>query len=226
MNNDFNPFDLSAPPPKPAEEQKPPEPEAPKPTVRRISMGPLFHSRITKVLALVLGLVLFFLIGYSGTSYLLNERTEKTITPVRVTDATPETTDAAIDSKALEDAAQTVPTTPETPAATPAAPTAPAASAPAAKTYCGVSGMPEGACTAITSIEKDGIKNNKYVSADTTQLPDGATTEIDEKSWMQPGPELGNVSFTGKYANKSYAGKAFMQISDGMWKVISYTLNQ
>lgn len=74
MEQDFNPFDLSRIPPKPTEVAKPTEPQAPKPTVRRISMEPLFHSRITKGLAFILGLVLCFLIGYSATSYTLNKR--------------------------------------------------------------------------------------------------------------------------------------------------------
>lgn len=226
MNNDFNPFDLSAPPPKPAEEEKPKEPEAAAPTVRRISMGPLFHSRITKLLALVLALILFFLIGYSSTSYLLNKKAAETITPVKTTDTEPKTDDAAIDAKALEDAADTAPaTTQDNPAAAPSSNT-PAQTAPATKTYCGVAGMPEGVCTAITSIEKDGIKGNKYVSADTSQLPNGTRAEIDEKSWMMPGPELGNVSFKVTFSGNTYDGKAFMQLSNGTWKVISYTLDQ
>ena len=74
MNEDFNPFDLSAPPKKP-EMEKPAEAPAPKPTVKRISMGPIFHSRIIKILALVLGLVLFTLLGYSGMSYYLSQKT-------------------------------------------------------------------------------------------------------------------------------------------------------
>lgn len=81
---EFNPFDLSAAPKKPLEE-KPAEPVAAKPTVKRVSMGPLFHSRITKVLALVLGTVLAFLIGYSATNYYLNERAAKEFNAAQIT---------------------------------------------------------------------------------------------------------------------------------------------
>lgn len=73
MDQDFNPFDLSAPPKKPLEE-KPAEPAAPKPTIKRVSMGPIFHSRITKVLALVLSIVLAVLVGYTATNYYLNKK--------------------------------------------------------------------------------------------------------------------------------------------------------
>ena len=72
---------------------------------------------------------------------------------------------------------------------------------------------------------KDGLKNNKYVTADTSQLPSGTAIMIVESSWRQPGPELGNVTFTANINNKDYAGKAFLQVVDGVWKVISYTLS-
>lgn len=70
MNDDFNPFDLSAVP-QAATEQKPATPTPPKPIIRRISMGPIFHSRITKILAAILSIVLAVLIGYTATSYYL-----------------------------------------------------------------------------------------------------------------------------------------------------------
>lgn len=79
INNDFNPFDLSAPP-KP-KEAPPAETEAPniQPTVKRVSMGPLFHSRITKLLALVLGIILAALIGYTAVNFYLNNKADQAI---------------------------------------------------------------------------------------------------------------------------------------------------
>ncbi|MCA9329259.1 hypothetical protein KDA11_01310 [Candidatus Saccharibacteria bacterium] len=72
MIEDFNPLDLSAP--QKITEEPIPKPQAEfraKPTVNRISMGPLFHSRITKIIALILGTVLSGLLGYVATAYLL-----------------------------------------------------------------------------------------------------------------------------------------------------------
>ncbi len=78
MNEDFNPLDLSAVPKKIEEPVQPKEIPRPKATVQRVSMGPIFHSRITKVLALLLGLVLAALIGYSATSYYLSTQKQTT----------------------------------------------------------------------------------------------------------------------------------------------------
>lgn len=73
--DDFNPLDLSAPPKKVTDEQKTTVKEfEAKPTVKRVSMGPLFHSRITRVLALILSVVLFALIGYSAMNYYLTSK--------------------------------------------------------------------------------------------------------------------------------------------------------
>ena len=84
MINDFNPLDLSAPPKK-IEEPIAPQPESrPQPTVNRVSMGPIFHSRITRVIALILGLALAALLGYTGMSYYLS-RTTGTITAQQAT---------------------------------------------------------------------------------------------------------------------------------------------
>jgi cytoskeletal protein RodZ len=92
--------------------------------------------------------------------------------------------------------------------------------------YCGVSGMPEGVCTAITSIEQTGLKGNKYVAADTSNFPNNASISINRKAWQQTGPEIGSISFSAQYSNKTYTGDAFFQVINGSWKVISYTLNQ
>lgn len=80
MDNDFNPFDLSAQRPKideSKEEQKTTDKPRPKPTVHRVSMGPLFHSRITRVIAFVLSIILAGLIGYTGMNYYLNQKAAK-----------------------------------------------------------------------------------------------------------------------------------------------------
>ncbi len=84
MKEDFNPFDLSAPPKpieKPKEEVEAPRP---KPTVNRVSMGPLFHSRITRVLALVLSIALAALVGYTAVNYYLNKQAEEKLNVTKI----------------------------------------------------------------------------------------------------------------------------------------------
>lgn len=80
QKEDFNPFDLSAPPKPKVIPLPEAEPFQAKPTVNRVSMGPLFHSRITRTLALVLGLVLSALIGYTAMNYYYNRQAEKSVT--------------------------------------------------------------------------------------------------------------------------------------------------
>lgn len=71
MENDFNPFDLSAPP-KVIEQPKAEATDfAGEAKVHRVSMGPLFHSKITRTLAFILSIVLFGLVGYLGMDYYL-----------------------------------------------------------------------------------------------------------------------------------------------------------
>jgi hypothetical protein len=72
---DFNPLDLSAP--KKVDVQTAQEAPAVKATVHRVSMGPLFHSRITRVIAFILSIVLAGLIGYAGMNYYLTTEASK-----------------------------------------------------------------------------------------------------------------------------------------------------
>lgn len=84
--DDFNPFDLSAPP-KVIDDTKTTVTEiAPEATVHRVSMGPLFHSKITRTLAFLLSIVLFGLVGYIGMDYYLmkQELTSTTSKPLMI----------------------------------------------------------------------------------------------------------------------------------------------
>lgn len=74
MQEDFNPFDLSA---APKVEEKPVEKPGPKPVVNRVSFGPLIHSRVIKYLAFALAIVLFILFGYMGMNIYLNHSLQK-----------------------------------------------------------------------------------------------------------------------------------------------------
>ena len=73
---DYDPFDLSLAAKKLREEQEAAKQKAkpvpkPKATVRRVGIGPILHSRFTKVITLVLAVVLMALIGFIGTKYYL-----------------------------------------------------------------------------------------------------------------------------------------------------------
>lgn len=79
IKNDFNPFDLSAPPKPKIIPLEAPEDTRAKPTVKKVSMGPLFHSRITKTIALILSIILAGLVGYTGANYYLTKQAEQAI---------------------------------------------------------------------------------------------------------------------------------------------------
>lgn len=228
MITDFNPLDLSAPPKKIEEQAPEPAPVfQAKPTVKRVSMGPIFHSRITKILALILGTALAVLLGYSGMTYYLTKTNQtassqslnSTNTSQATTssnNSTATTTEKTSSNQQSSSDSNTTSSANDTNTNTSTNPAAP----------CGVSGMPEGVCTAITSIEKDGLKGNRYVAADTSKIPDGTKVVIDKQSWQQPGPALGNIAFTTNIAGKPYGGTAFFQLANDSWQIISYTLNQ
>ena len=75
MKPDFDPYDLT---PRVVPTQEPVPPPPPKPTIRRVTMGPIFHSRITKILALVLGTSLAALIGYISVDYYYAKKSQIT----------------------------------------------------------------------------------------------------------------------------------------------------
>lgn len=73
---EYDPFDLSAAARKlreqqEAEQQKAQPAPKPKITVRRVGIGPILHSRFTKVITLTLAIILTALVGYVGAKYYL-----------------------------------------------------------------------------------------------------------------------------------------------------------
>jgi hypothetical protein len=95
----------------------------------------------------------------------------------------------------------------------------------AAPVYCGVRDMPQGVCTVIESVEKDGLKNNPYVSADTSQVPAGTTVQIDRSSWRAVAPDNNTVDFKTTIAGTTYQGTATLQLIGSVWKVTTYNLH-
>lgn len=88
--------------------------------------------------------------------------------------------------------------------------------------YCGVKGMPEQMCKAIESVEATGIKNNIYVLADTSQVPDGTKVVVDRASWKQTSSSQATINFTASKLSLSFRATAKVQLIGGVWKVTSY----
>ncbi len=84
--------------------------------------------------------------------------------------------------------------------------------------------VPAGVCSAIDSIEKNGAKNNEYVVANTSGLPDGTKITIDRASWQQTAPEFGKTSGKVSYGGKTYDGVIFFNLQREKWVVTSYEL--
>jgi hypothetical protein len=85
--------------------------------------------------------------------------------------------------------------------------------------------MPEGVCKAIDSIEKNGLKNNPYVSADTSTVPPELKVTISRSTWKLTSADTGSVSFDASYNTTNYKGSGIFTKSGNDWKVSSYTLS-
>lgn len=179
------------------------------------------QGKITKIVIGILFVVIIVLLGYVSRNIFSHKTPSEN--PI-VQDKPSETVETPADSSITEEPTKTDPTTPTTTTTPPGTNTSPGATP--VKVYCGVKDLPQAVCIALTSIEKDGLKNNSYVSADTSQLPDNVSTDVDEKTWTQTAPELGATNFTVTASGRTYAGVAYWQVTNSIWKVISYTLNQ
>lgn len=82
--------------------------------------------------------------------------------------------------------------------------------------------MPEQMCKAIESVEATGIKNNIYVLADTSQVPDGTKVVVDRASWKQTSSSQATINFTASKLSLSFRATAKVQLIGGVWKVTSY----
>ncbi len=183
-----------------------------RPFVSNISRGPFFtRKRIRIGLAVIALILLIPVITVLAKSITNRSNTVKTVQPDPVS-TQPQ---------------QTVAPTPAANTKNSAAPSTqtPSTSAPTSnKVFCGVPNMPEGVCTAITSIETAGIKNNPYVTADTSALPDNTTVVTIRNSWNMPDANSGNLNFTAKVSGIEYKGTGQLAVVQGQWKVTSYKL--
>lgn len=164
--------------------------------------------------------------SFTITTFLLQQNSKKASTAksTATSTAVPElgTTNAASEQN-------TKPQSPANPSQTsPQSPTVTQQTAPNNQTtstvYCGVQGMPEGVCTAIGSIEKNGFKNNPYVSYDTTSVPENTQVSVDRLSWQQNADVTSNVKFTASVGSVNYKGSATFANVNGTWKVIAFSI--
>lgn len=102
--------------------------------------------------------------------------------------------------------------------------TNPAADTPS--TACGNSDIPLGACDAMLSIERTGVKNNPYVTADTTQLPADTKATFNKSSWDNLSATVSTataiVQALGQSRNVTVT---FQIVADNSWKVTNYSVN-
>lgn len=206
--------------------------EATAPVVTNMGTSPVSRTNSKKLLLVFVGVVAVGLIGFGSFSYLRNKRQTSTKTAetiVRGTinsqqGSTSTTPDSNTGNSGQDNNTQTAPSTQQTTPSTSTTNNGTGSGSTTAKVYCEESGMPEGVCTVTRSIEKDGLKNNPYVAADTSQVPEGSIVQIDESSWKAGSSAAGSVDFTAVFGGKSYKGVGNLQVVDGVWKVVSYTL--
>lgn len=199
------------------------------PVVTEIDASPVFKAHSKKLLLIFAGIITLCLIGVGTMSYLRTKR-QSSSTPVNTAttgkpqNSTNTGSDGATGTSGQGNNSQTPPSS----QATPSIGISNGSNNSGSTTqtvYCGVSGMPEGACIAIKSVEKDGLKNNPYVAADTSQVPEGSTVQVEESSWKVSSSEAGSVNFTAVLGGKPYKGVSNLKIVNGVWKVVSYTLS-
>lgn len=85
--------------------------------------------------------------------------------------------------------------------------------------------MPPGVEVALNSIEANGIKNNPYVTVDTSGIPDGTAVRTDRSTWTQFGPTQGAVNGTISAFGQSRQGSLTFSLVNDVWKVTSYSLD-
>ncbi len=91
--------------------------------------------------------------------------------------------------------------------------------------HCGVENMPQGVCTAIKSIESEGIYNNQYIATDTSVVPPEATINIKRDTWKSSNPDQGTISYTANYSDQDFYGLLYFNKQNNSWEVVDYTLN-
>jgi type IV secretory pathway VirB10-like protein len=183
----------------------------------------ILRSRWALIAILATAFLVTFFISYSVTSFALNRNSKNTSIAKsgdsKQTDPTQNpNADQPSNNKNETPAPAPAPTPTPSPAPTPT-PT------PSPGVYCGVSGMPEGVCKAIDSIEKNGLKNNPYVSADTSTVPTELKVTISRSTWKLTNADTGSVSFDASLNGTNYKGSGIFTKSGNDWKVSSYTLS-
>lgn len=93
---------------------------------------------------------------------------------------------------------------------------------PNAGSACG-SNIPSGACTAIESIETEGIKVSKYVLVDTSQMPEGTTVKFNRASWAASGSDMAAISGDLVYSGQPYKVNVTFALQNSQWVATGYS---
>ena len=185
----------------------------------------MMRSRWAIVAILATAFLVTFFISYSVTSFALNRNSKNTsIAKSGDSKQTDPTQNPNTDNPSNKKNETPSPTPSPAPTPTPSPTPAPTPT-PSPGVYCGVSGMPEGVCKAIDSIEKNGLKNNPYVSAGTTNVPTELKVTISRSTWKLTNADTGSVSFDASLNGTNYKGSGIFTKSGNDWKVSNYTLS-
>ncbi len=122
----------------------------------------------------------------------------------------------SINPSAPAPVAVTAPSSPTT-STTPTVENAPGTAAP-------TSTMPEGVTAALNSIEQNGMKSNPYITADTSNIPNGTVVSVDRTSWTTYGTDMGSVTTTMSLKGTTKKGTLTFQLLYGSWKVVGYSI--
>lgn len=139
------------------------------------------------------------------------------------------TTPSATDLSANPAPDGTAPTTDTSgqPTGSPTQPQAQPQSQPAAQqNSCGVASMTQAACDTLLSLERQGLKNNPNVAADTQQVPDKNSVTIQKSTWRLIDAANGSVEFSATIGEENYQGTGYLRDINGAWKVVNYELRQ
>jgi len=86
-------------------------------------------------------------------------------------------------------------------------------------------GMPAGVTVALNSIEQNGIRNNPYVAADTSSVPEGTVVKADRASWKAYSESMGTVTGTISIQGQVHTGSVTFELVSGSWKATGYSID-
>ncbi|MCA9329658.1 hypothetical protein KDA11_03360 [Candidatus Saccharibacteria bacterium] len=205
------------------------------PVITNISKFPTSPTRLIRgTILFSISILLVVIIGFGGlwtykfitkdpTSVAQTEYSDQYVDTTISANADQQSTNNVMDSDAQS--GSTGSSNGSLPQSSPVGPVGGSSGSQSVTVNCGVSGMPEGVCTIIQSIEKDGLRNNPYIASDTSQVPANGVVKVNASSWTNASSDAGTVNFTATFGDLTYNGQGNLALVNGSWKVVGYTLN-